>query len=113
MADVHNSRSPPSPTSSSPQGCTRTEKVLLGGLRVPRRAPKLLSHLKATHVESDPIRAMDWVDLFTLAVNEKNASGERRARPMALPASSRSAPLLRQVHPSSPELTTTAWSASC
>ena len=59
------------------KGCTRTEKVLPGGLRVSRRAPKLLSDLEATHDESDPIRAMDWVNLFALAVNEENASGGR------------------------------------
>ena len=58
-------------------GCTRTEKLLPGGLKVPRRAPKLLSDLVATHDESDPIRAMDWVNLFALAVNEENASGGR------------------------------------
>ncbi|GAA3642047.1 L-serine ammonia-lyase [Microlunatus ginsengisoli] len=58
-------------------GCTRTEKVLPGGLRVPRRAPKLLAALEATDDETDPIRAMDWVNLFALAVNEENASGGR------------------------------------
>ena len=58
-------------------GCTRTEKLLPGGLKVPRRAPKLSHHLEATHDESDPIRAMDWVNLFALAVNEENASGGR------------------------------------
>jgi L-serine dehydratase len=59
------------------KGCTRTEKVLPGGLRVPRRAPKLLADLEATHDESDPMGAMDWVNLFALAVNEENASGGR------------------------------------
>ena len=59
------------------RGCTRTEKVLPGGLRVPRRAPKLLADLEATHDESDPMGAMDWVNLFALAVNEENASGGR------------------------------------
>ena len=58
-------------------GCTRTEKVLPGGLRVPRRAPKLLRDLEATQDETDPIRAMDWVNLYALAVNEENASGGR------------------------------------
>ncbi|MCE3275215.1 MAG: sdaA [Propionibacteriaceae bacterium] len=59
------------------KGCTRTETVLPGGLRVPRRAPKLLADLEATHDESDPMGAMDWVNLFALAVNEENASGGR------------------------------------
>ena len=58
-------------------GCTRTETLLPGGLRVPRRAPKLLADLEAIHDQSDPIRAMDWVNLFALAVNEENASGGR------------------------------------
>ena len=58
-------------------GCTRTEKLLPGGLKVPRRAPKLLAALEATHDESDPMRAMDWVNLYALAVNEENASGGR------------------------------------
>jgi L-serine dehydratase len=59
------------------KGCTRTEKVLPGRLRVPRRAPKLLAALEATHDETDPMGAMDWVNLYALAVNEENASGGR------------------------------------
>jgi L-serine dehydratase len=59
------------------KGCTRTEKVLPGRLRVPRRAPKLLAHLRETHDETDPMGAMDWVNLYALAVNEENASGGR------------------------------------
>ena len=59
------------------KGCTRTEKVLPGGLKVRRRAPKLLADLEATHDETDPIGAMDWVNLYALAVNEENASGGR------------------------------------
>ena len=59
------------------RGCTRTERVLPGGLKVPRRAPKLLRDLQAGEDESDPLRAMDWVNLFALAVNEENASGGR------------------------------------
>jgi L-serine dehydratase len=58
-------------------GCHRTEKLLPGALKVPRRAPKLLTDLEATHDESDPMRAMDWVNLYALAVNEENASGGR------------------------------------
>ncbi|MFT4167109.1 MAG: L-serine ammonia-lyase [Microlunatus sp.] len=58
-------------------GCTRTDPVLPGGLRVPRRAPKLLRDLEAAANQTDPIRAMDWVNLFALAVNEENASGGR------------------------------------
>ena len=58
-------------------GCTRTEKLLPGGLKVPRRAPKLLADLEANPDDTDPMRAMDWVNLFALAVNEENASGGR------------------------------------
>jgi L-serine dehydratase len=58
-------------------GCQRTEPVLPGGLRVPRRAPKLHAELSASTDETDPMRAMDWVNLFALAVNEENASGGR------------------------------------
>lgn len=58
-------------------GCSRTETMLPGGLSVARRAPKLLAALEANPDDSDPIRAMDWVNLFALAVNEENASGGR------------------------------------
>jgi L-serine dehydratase len=58
-------------------GCTRAEKLLPGGLKVPRRAPKLLIDLESTPDDTDPIRAMDWVNLYALAVNEENASGGR------------------------------------
>ncbi|BAK35094.1 L-serine dehydratase [Microlunatus phosphovorus NM-1] len=58
-------------------GCTRTDPVLPGGLRVPRRAPRLLRSLESAGDQTDPIRAMDWVNLFALAVNEENASGGR------------------------------------
>lgn len=59
------------------RGCRR-EGVLPGGLRVPRRAPGLFRELSATTGDStDPLRGMDWVNLFALAVNEENASGGR------------------------------------
>jgi L-serine dehydratase len=58
-------------------GCERTEPVLPGGLRVSRRAPRLHAELAASTDETDPMRAMDWVNLFALAVNEENASGGR------------------------------------
>ncbi|MFJ2717164.1 L-serine ammonia-lyase [Streptomyces sp. NPDC087437] len=59
------------------RGCRR-EGVLPGGLRVPRRAPGLFRELSATAGDStDPLRGMDWVNLFALAVNEENASGGR------------------------------------
>lgn len=56
-------------------GCHR-EGVLPGGLGVPRRAPALLRDLESAG-SADPLRVMDWVNLFALAVNEENASGGR------------------------------------
>ncbi|MDO5065841.1 MAG: L-serine ammonia-lyase, iron-sulfur-dependent, subunit alpha [Propionibacteriaceae bacterium] len=66
--------------------------ILPGGLRVRRRAKALAhrlgerarlapsedegaKHWAATPV--DPMRAMDWVNLYSLAVNEENAAGHR------------------------------------
>ncbi len=53
------------------------EGVLPGGLKVRRRAPDLARALSAELDSTDPMRAMDWVNLFALAVNEQNASGGR------------------------------------
>lgn len=57
-------------------GCAR-EGVLPGGLKVPRRAPALHARLVAASGADDPLTAMDWVNLFALAVNEENAAGGR------------------------------------
>ncbi len=51
--------------------------VLPGGLKVPRRAPELYHLLCAEPYSTDPLRVMDWVNLFALAVNEENAAGGR------------------------------------
>lgn len=51
-----------------------TEGILPGGLKVTRRAPGLYRRLKCEHSQ-DPMLAMDWVNLFALAVNEENAAG--------------------------------------
>jgi L-serine dehydratase len=59
-------------------GCTSTG-VLPGGLNVPRRAPELYARLNED-VEAgrnDPLAAIDWVNLYALAVNEENAAGGR------------------------------------
>ena len=53
------------------------EGVLPGGLRVPRRAPGLRRRLEAAGADADPLHAIDWVNLWALAVNEENASGGR------------------------------------
>lgn len=56
---------------------TRTTGVLPGGLRVRRRAAALRAQLESHPDEADPLRAMDWVTLYALAVNEENAAGGR------------------------------------
>ena len=59
----------------------RQEGILPGGLRVPRRAPELFRHLTsrdtAPNLITHTFSAMDWVNLFALAVNEENAGGGR------------------------------------
>ncbi len=59
------------------RGCSRTEVHLPGNLMVRRRAPRLLADLQAKDDSSDPLRAVDWINLFALAVNEENATGGR------------------------------------
>jgi L-serine dehydratase len=54
----------------------RTEGILPGGLKVSRRAPALYRSL-SVEKNTDPLSAMDWVNLFALAVNEENAAGSR------------------------------------
>lgn len=61
-----------------------TEGTLPGGLGVQRRAKALHERLHelskgpaAAFTQADPLRGMDWVDLFALAVNEENAAGHR------------------------------------
>ena len=57
-------------------GCER-EGVLPGGLKVKRRAPALLRRLESGAAADDPLAALDWVNLWALAVNEENAAGGR------------------------------------
>jgi L-serine dehydratase len=54
-----------------------TEGVLPGGLKVRRRAPELLQRLHMETDSTDPLRGMDWLTLYALAVNEENAAGGR------------------------------------
>jgi L-serine dehydratase len=56
---------------------THTTGVLPGGLKVRRRAAALRDQLESHPNETDPLRAMDWVTLYALAVNEENAAGGR------------------------------------
>ncbi len=58
------------------RGCER-EGILPGGLKVRRRAATLYRKLKADPNAHDPLVAMDWVNLWALAVNEENAAGGR------------------------------------
>ncbi len=66
-------------------GCARTEEMLPGRLHVRRRAPGLLRRLTEQEalaragggVPTDALWAMEWVNLYALAVNEENASGGR------------------------------------
>ena len=59
-------------------GC-RTPGILPGKLRVPRRAAALHAKLTAPAGPRtpDPLAALDWVNLWALAVNEQNAAGGR------------------------------------
>ena len=54
-----------------------TEGTLPGGLRVRRRAPELARKLALEASSTDPLRGMDWITLYALAVNEENAAGGR------------------------------------
>ena len=54
----------------------KSEGILPGGLKVARRAPALHRAL-TVEKNTDPLAAMDWVNLFALAVNEENAAGSR------------------------------------
>ena len=65
------------------QGCIQrgytSTGVLPGGLKVQRRAPALYRDLvKQDQAEiQDPLKIIDWVNLYALAVNEENAAGGR------------------------------------
>jgi L-serine dehydratase len=54
----------------------RREGLLPGRLRIARRAPSLHRRLSAG-VPDGGLAAMDWLNLWALAVNEENASGGR------------------------------------
>ena len=61
------------------QDCTsrglETEGILPGGLSVVRRAPSLRKRLG--NPSADPLSAMDWLNVWAIAVNEENAAGGR------------------------------------
>lgn len=59
------------------RGC-HTEGILPGGMKVKRRAAGLYRKLKAgSEYGASPLSAMDWTNLYALAVNEENAAGGR------------------------------------
>jgi L-serine dehydratase len=59
------------------RGCEK-EGLLPGALRVKRRAAVLARRLKSDpRGGADPLAAIDWVNLWALAVNEENAAGGR------------------------------------
>ena len=51
-----------------------SEGILEGGLNVKRRASKIYKMLTKSR-KRDPLKAMDFVDVYAMAVNEENASG--------------------------------------
>ncbi|KQW73254.1 serine dehydratase [Phenylobacterium sp. Root77] len=57
----------------------RQDGCLPGGLKVRRRARQIHTELvsKIERNISDPLAALDWVNLWALAVNEENAAGGR------------------------------------
>jgi len=57
----------------------RTDGLLPGGLKVQRRAFQVHQSLisDADRRIADPLAALDWVNLWALAVNEENAAGGR------------------------------------
>jgi L-serine dehydratase len=59
------------------QSGIKNKGVLPGGLKVRRRAPLLAEKLAAATASSDPLIAMDRVNMYAIAVNEENAAGGR------------------------------------
>lgn len=63
------------------QQCVRNgannEGRLPGSLQVLRRAPALHRKMMAEAADRDPLRAIDWITFYALAVNEENAAGGR------------------------------------
>jgi len=55
---------------------SRATGVLPGGLKVRRRAAALRATLQSEN-DADPLRPLEWVGLYALAVNEENAAGGR------------------------------------
>lgn len=59
------------------RGCS-AKGILPGGFKVRRRAAHLAQRMgQFTRNPEDPLRMLDWVNLWALAVNEENAAGGR------------------------------------
>ena len=58
------------------KGC-REEGILPGGMKVRRRAAAFHRRLRCQSDDGSGMAAMDWVNLYALAVNEENAAGGR------------------------------------
>ncbi|UHL64632.1 L-serine ammonia-lyase [Paralcaligenes sp. KSB-10] len=63
------------------RGCglhnSQADQPLPGPLKVRRRAPSLYRELQRDTAKKDVMFAMDWVNLFAMAVNEENAASGR------------------------------------
>ncbi|CAM3877798.1 L-serine dehydratase 1 [Vibrio aerogenes CECT 7868] len=56
----------------------KTEGILPGPLRVPRRSAALHQQLLTSEKHSnDPMAVIDWVNMYAFAINEENAAGGR------------------------------------
>lgn len=58
-------------------GNAQADQLLPGPLKVRRRAPALYRELQQDTARQDPLYAMDWVNVYAMAVNEENAAGGR------------------------------------
>ncbi|OCG32818.1 L-serine ammonia-lyase [Gilliamella sp. Fer2-1] len=55
----------------------KTEGLLPGALKVPRRAYALYRQLLTSKNDNDPMIIIDWINMFAFAVSEENAAGGR------------------------------------
>lgn len=86
----------------------KTEGKLPGKLELERRAPSLYRMLKKSRPhQSDPLKVVDWMSLYALAVSEENAAGGRMVTAPTSGACGVVPAVLeyfnRYIHPSSPE----------
>ncbi|NYT64936.1 L-serine ammonia-lyase [Alcaligenaceae bacterium] len=55
----------------------QADQLLPGGLKVRRRAPVLYRDLLRNTTNKDALNALDWVNVYAMAVNEENAANGR------------------------------------